>query len=614
MSSTINSSPFRRPTARTSVGSTPGRPVRSSSVVAPPASMSITSSTVNPISCPSPPTPDSPLTSSRMIVEPAASGACVWEVSAGGDAGGPGGAWPSARHPSTTVTRVPRTFTSPATTGGAPGIRVVGRRGRISRTWSTSAAHVSAPTRNTSKRAETRLPSVIGCEETKILQGVALGKQIRVSGRLGQRGTQLVRPFRCQGERGAGHRMRERQGGGMQQVPRRELLEALGLRPRGRRHAATAPEGVLAVADNRATDMREMHANLVRAAGAQPHAQQIAVREARHECRVRHGVAAAFRDRHSLALFRMASDRRFDIDHILAQMAPHERRVDALHGAALDRTGETPMRQIALRNEQQSRGVAIEAMDDAGPAFGRTAAGQLGAAPRQHVDEGVVPVAGTGMHDESCRLVEHGEMLVLVDEIQIGVERRVTAWRVFVRQLDRYFRPTFQDGRGAQRFAARGHAFIGDEASGLCAGESELVSEKPVETFRLNNHTKSEGQGSAARASFARCCARPSCHSESPSAIAPTVIAESATLNVGQRHAPMPTSTKSTTPCALRMRSMRLPTAPPQTSASATRRNRSPGRVPRTSEPRTTSATTARPRKIQRELSPTWRPNAAPSL
>src|SRR5467141_1929043 len=136
-----------------------------------------------------------------MIVEPAGP--------ASGDGSGGGGGRPNARHPSTTVTSVPRTFTSPATTGGAPGIRVVGRRGRISRTWSTSAAHASAPTRNTSKRAETRLPSVIGCEEAKILQEVALGKQICVSCRCGERGTQVVRPFRRQRERHTRHRVRE---------------------------------------------------------------------------------------------------------------------------------------------------------------------------------------------------------------------------------------------------------------------------------------------------------------------------------------------------------------------------------------------------------------------
>src|SRR5947208_15776988 len=153
-----------------------------------------------------------------MIVEPV--------VPASGDGVGESGGRPSARHPSTTVTSVPRTFTSPATTGGAPGIRVVGRRGRISRTWSTSAAQANVPTRNTSNRAETRLPSVIGCEEAKILQGVALGKQICVSGRFGERGTQVVRQFRPERERLARHRMRERQRGGVEHLPRRERLEA----------------------------------------------------------------------------------------------------------------------------------------------------------------------------------------------------------------------------------------------------------------------------------------------------------------------------------------------------------------------------------------------------
>src|SRR3989442_9558751 len=219
------------------------------------------------------------------------------------------------------------------------------------------------------------------------------------------------------------------------------------------------------------------------------------------------------------------------------------------------------------------------------------------------------------MHDESRRFVEHGEMLVLVDKGKLGVGGCVSARRRLIgRKFDGDFGAAFEHRGGAQRFATGGDALVGDETSGLGAGEGELVGEKSTEAFRTCDDAERDVQGSAARASFARCCARPSCHSESPSAIAPMVMAESATLNVGQRQAPMPTSTKSTTPCALRIRSIRLPTAPPQTSASAIRRNRSPGRVPRTSEASTNSATMARPRKIQRELSPTCRPNAAPSL
>ena len=53
------------------------------------------------------------------------------------------------------------------------------------------------------------------------------------------------------------------------------------------------------------------------------------------------------------------------------------------------------------------------------------------------------------------------------------------------------------------------------------------------------------------------------------SAMAPQLTAMSATLNVGHRSEPMPTSRKSTTPRALRTRSMRLPAAPPATRPRA---------------------------------------------
>src|ERR1041385_3526129 len=207
-----------------------------------------------------------------MIVDPEAGSSVASDE--GGLAGGAGGACPSARHPSTTVINVPRTFTSPATTGGAPGMRVVGRRGRISRTKSTSAAQASVPTRNTSKRAGARLPSVIGCEEAKILQAVNLSKQIRVACRVGERGPQIRGPLRLQRERRARHVMHEGELGRMQP------LAPLGLHARRRRHTPAAPERVLAIADDRAPDVREMDADLMRAARAEPDAQQVGVREA----------------------------------------------------------------------------------------------------------------------------------------------------------------------------------------------------------------------------------------------------------------------------------------------------------------------------------------------
>src|SRR5206468_3363276 len=153
-------------------------------------------------------------------------------------------------------------------------------------------------------------------------------------------------------------------------------------------------------------------------------------------------------------------------------------------------------------------------------------------------------------------------------------------------------------GRGAERLSGGGDALVGDEAGGDGAREGELIGEEAVEALGLGDGD-AEGDGGgrhqcpAAPASFARSCARPSSQRETASAIAPTVMAESATLNVGQRAAPIPTSTKSTTPCALRSRSTTLPTAPAHTSASESSRKWSPGRAESTIDRRTTSAASA---------------------
>src|SRR5215217_4903707 len=101
---------------------------------------------------------------------------------------------------------------------------------------------------------------------------------------------------------------------------------------------------------------------------------------------------------------------------------------------------------------------------------------------------------------------------------------------------------------------------------------------------------------------------------ETTRAMAPQLTAMSATLNVGQRSAPMPTSRKSTTPRGLRTRSMRFPTAPPATRPSANWRNRSPTGLVRDIRARTNTAISATVKKIHREYGPTWSPKAAPWL
>src|SRR5207247_522465 len=493
VSRTTKSCPARRPTARTSVGSMPGSACRPSSAPPLTARRSTTSSTVKPRTFPA-------STSSSTVVPSTPPAA--------------GSGWRRARHPSTTVTKVPRTFTRPATTEGAPGIRVAPSRGRISRTRSASVAQRSWPTRKMSSR--TTPASLIRSEEAKILQGVALSKQTRIGRRFRERRKQIGGPLGPQHDLLLRDRVGEREQRGVQQLSRGARLQPLGGAALAGGDASATSEGVVAVPHDRVPHMGEMHADLVRAAGAERDAQGTGVPE--------------------------------------AGPAPPPR----------------------------------------GPPLGR-ALRQRGAPPHEHVHERVVPVSRARVHHEARGLVEHREVRVFVDERQVAVRGGVAPGRRLVRRGELHGNEGAAlelHGR-AERPTGGGDALVGDEAGGDGAGKGELVREEAVEALGLRDgDAEGDGghHGSAARASSPRGCCRPSSQRETASAIAPTVMAESATLNVGQRAAPMPTSTKSTTPWALRMRSTTFPTAPAQTSARANSRNRSPGRADRTIERSTSSA------------------------
>src|SRR5260370_35058839 len=97
-----------------------------------------------------------------------------------------------------------------------------------------------------------------------------------------------------------------------------------------------------------------MHTDLMCASRAQAHAQQIGMRESRDECGVRDGVSPPLCDGHALAFFGMTRDWRFDVDGTLAEVAPDQRRMHALHLAPLERAGAPPVRHVALPRDEQT--------------------------------------------------------------------------------------------------------------------------------------------------------------------------------------------------------------------------------------------------------------------
>src|SRR5207253_425726 len=96
-----------------------------------------------------------------------------------------------------------------------------------------------------------------------------------------------------------------------------EPFEPLGFDACRRRDAAAPAEAVFAIADDRAADVRQMHADLMRASGAEAQAQQIGVRESRDDGGMRDRVSPPLRHGHARALLGMTRDWRFDVDGTL---------------------------------------------------------------------------------------------------------------------------------------------------------------------------------------------------------------------------------------------------------------------------------------------------------
>ena len=104
----------------------------------------------------------------------------------------------------------------------------------------------------------------------------------------------------------------------------------------------------------------------------------------------------------------VAADRRLDPAGTRCRDAADERGVGALERAFPDEVGEAAVRLLGARDDHQARRVAVEAVDDPGPA--RLSAGD-GAG--EQVDERSARPARARMDDEAGRLVDDGEVLVL---------------------------------------------------------------------------------------------------------------------------------------------------------------------------------------------------------
>src|SRR3954469_4392174 len=202
----------------------------------------------------------------------------------------------SKRCPSRTVSRLPRTLTSPSTASGTPGIRVAERRGRISRTIPAGAAQITSPIRKMTAWSAGEL--AISIEETKIAQGVWAGNQFFAT-RCNKCRAEIIGPFRGKLKWCSAHRMAECQSSRVKSLPGCRALHQLSPAPGGSRDSAASATAIHWVAQNRVPNMLQVDPDLVGTSGVQLEPEQVNYVEAGDHAGIRPSRPPAGGDRHT---------------------------------------------------------------------------------------------------------------------------------------------------------------------------------------------------------------------------------------------------------------------------------------------------------------------------
>ena len=374
-----------------------------------------------------------------------------------------------------------------------------------------------------------------------------------------------------------------------------------------------------------------MHADLMRAPRVQMRPQEIARVEARESMEIGARLTAIAPDRDAGPIVGVAPERLIDAHLVGVEMPPAERRVAPRDRPRRERPTQRRVCAIGLGDDQEPRGLLVEAMHEP-HALRPAPRRQRLSASEERIHQRPRPVPGRGMHHHPRRLVDDHQILVLIDDADRDrFGKDLTPHRRGDRDGERH--PRLEPETRLLGAAIDLHLPGGDECRSLRARSPGEARDGEVESLATVIDREGVGAGHQ-RIARARRVARhvlvglsvdgtafasvtrssPSFQSTIAKRIAPVLTAMSARLKVGQRQAPTPTSRKSTTPRGEMIRSMKLPNAPPVTEQSARTRQTASGGLARQSRHIVTTATTVRTMKIQREYDPRCSPKAAPGL
>src|SRR5207247_1928769 len=157
------------------------------------------------------------------------------------------------------------------------------------------------------------------------------------------------------------------------------------------RHAAPglrrkSPAAVKPITNDRVADETQVDTNLVRAAGLRVDLQEGDRSEGGADAERRAGGPAVGAHDHLDTRLRVAPDRTLDEAARPPRPSPDERLVDLLDRARLELVGECSVRGVGLGDDQGTRGLLVESVDDSW-SFDSADAGEIGAVVQKGVHQ-----------------------------------------------------------------------------------------------------------------------------------------------------------------------------------------------------------------------------------
>ena len=123
-------------------------------------------------------------------------------------------------------------------------------------------------------------------------------------------------------------------------------------------------------------------------------------------------------DAHLFPVRGVPPDGRVHGARVLPEGAHHNGLIGPGHGMVLELACQPHMGPVILRHRQQSGGILVDAVDDAGPQLPVDAAQVIAHGIEQAVDQGIVLVPRRGVDHQALGLVDHQHILVLIHDVQ----------------------------------------------------------------------------------------------------------------------------------------------------------------------------------------------------